>query len=168
MLNQATIIGYVGRDPEIRTTNSGDRCANLSIATSEKWRDKSTNERREQTEWHRVIVWGRLAEIAEEYVRKGTLLMVQGKIKTRKWTDQQGQERYTTEIVLSGFDAQLKILTKGADGAEQADESEERSASRGNGRSSSNGSSRGGNGRGRQPAREEKQDLSDLDDDIPF
>lgn len=97
-LNQAQIIGYLGKDPEIRYLPSGEAVANFSIATSEKWKDKNTGEQREETEWHRISVFGRLAEIVGEYLKKGSLVFVQGKLKTRKYTDGQGIERYSTEI----------------------------------------------------------------------
>lgn len=98
MLNQAQIIGYLGKDPEIRYLPSGEAVANFSIATTEKWKDKNTGEPREETEWHRISTFGRLAEIVGEYVKKGSLVFVQGKLKTRKYTDGQGVERYSTEI----------------------------------------------------------------------
>lgn len=97
-LNQAQIIGYLGKDPEIRYLPSGEAVANFSVATSEKWKDKNTGEQREETEWHRISVFGRLAEIVGEYLKKGSLVFVQGKLKTRKYTDGQGIERYSTEI----------------------------------------------------------------------
>lgn len=99
MLNKAQIIGRVGKDPEVRYLTSGDAVVNISLATTEKWKDKSTGESKEATEWHRVNFFGRLAEIAGEYVQKGTLLYVEGKIKTRKWTDKDGVEKYSTEII---------------------------------------------------------------------
>ena len=98
MLNQAQIIGRVGKDPEIKYTQTGDAIVNLSVATSERWKDKATGEQKEATEWHRVVFYGRLAEIAGEYLRKGSLVYVSGQIKTRKYTDKDGIERYTTEI----------------------------------------------------------------------
>lgn len=98
-LNKVQIIGRLGRDPETRTFPSGDMVANCTIATSEKWKDKQSGENREETEWHRVVFNGKLAEIASQYLRKGALVYVEGRIKTRKWTDQAtGQERYATEI----------------------------------------------------------------------
>jgi single-strand DNA-binding protein len=97
-LNQAQIIGYLGKDPEVRYLPSGEAVANFSIATSEKWKDKASGEPREETEWHRISVFGRLAEIVGEYLKKGSLVFVQGKLKTRKYTDGQGVERYSTEI----------------------------------------------------------------------
>ena len=98
MLNNAQIIGHLGKDPEVRYLPSGEAVANFSIATTEKWKDKNSGEPREETEWHRISTFGRLAEIVGEYVKKGSLVFVQGKIKTRKYTDGQGVERYSTEI----------------------------------------------------------------------
>lgn len=109
-LNRATLIGNLGADPEIRTFDNGDKVANFSLATSDRWKDRNTGEQRERTEWHRVIVFGKLVEVVEQYVRKGDKLLVEGNIRTRKWQDQSGQDRYTTEIVLTGFDSKLIML----------------------------------------------------------
>lgn len=97
-LNKATIIGNLGRDPEMRTFPSGDRVANVTIATTDKWKDKQTGDMKEATEWHRVVFTGKLAEIAGEYLRKGAQVYVEGSIRTRKWTDKDGSEKYSTEI----------------------------------------------------------------------
>lgn len=110
MLNLVQLIGNLGREPEIRATQGGDKVATLSIATSERWKDKNTGEKREATEWHRVVVWGRLADVCEQYLNKGSKVYVQGKLKTRKWQDKSGTDRYTTEIVLSGFGSVLQML----------------------------------------------------------
>ena len=114
-MNRATIIGNVGRDPEIRTFQDGGKVANLAIATSEKWKDKDTGERKEATEWHRVAVFGPLAGIVEQYVTKGMKLAIEGQLRTRKWQDQSGQDRYSTEIVLQGPRASLEMLGGGQD-----------------------------------------------------
>lgn len=98
MLNQVQIIGHLGRDPETRYMQTGDAVTNFTIATTEKWKDKQTGEQKEATEWHRVTTYGKLAEVCSQWLRKGSLVFVQGKLTTRKWTDQQGIERYTTEI----------------------------------------------------------------------
>ena len=98
-INKVILIGNLGQDPEVRYMPQGGAVANLSIATSESWKDKATGEMKEQTEWHRVVIYQRLAEIAGEYLRKGSKVYIEGKLKTRKWQDQQGVERYTTEIV---------------------------------------------------------------------
>lgn len=97
-INKAIIIGRLGGDPQIRQFDNGSQVANLSIATSERWTDKQTGEQKEQTEWHKVTLYNRLAEIAGQYLKKGTLVYIEGSLHTRKWTDQQGIERYTTEI----------------------------------------------------------------------
>lgn len=110
-LNRATLIGHLGADPEIRTTQSGKLAATFSLATSESWRDKATGEKREVTDWHRVVVFSEgLAKIAEQYLKKGMPVLVEGQIKTRKYQGNDGQDRWTTEIVLSGFDAKIQML----------------------------------------------------------
>lgn len=109
-VNKAVLIGNCGKDPEIRTLQNGDKVANFSLATSESWRDKSSGERKEKTEWHRIVVFGKLAGIVEKYVKKGSKLYVSGAIQTRKWTDQSGAEKYTTEVVLQGFGGELTLL----------------------------------------------------------
>lgn len=109
-LNKVQVIGNVGQDPEIRYMPSGGAVANLTIATSEKWKDKNSGEQKEETEWHKIAVFGKLAEIIGEYVRKGSKIYIEGKLKTRKWTDQQGQEKYTTEIVVDGFSGSMIML----------------------------------------------------------
>ena len=98
-INKAIIIGNLGADPEIRHTQSGAAVANISVATSESWKDKQTGEQRENTEWHRVVMFGRQAEVAGEYLAKGSKVYIEGRLQTRKWQDQEGQDRYTTEIV---------------------------------------------------------------------
>jgi len=100
-VNQVTILGNLGQDPEVRYTNSGAAIANITVATSETWNDKNTGEKKESTEWHRVVLFGKLAEVAVEYLRKGSQVYIQGKLQTRKWTDQNGVERYSTEIVVN-------------------------------------------------------------------
>lgn len=114
-LNQVSLIGNVGKDPEIRSTQGGDRVANFSIATSETW--GAGDNRQEKTEWHNVVVWGKLADVVEKYVTKGSKVYAQGKLTTRKWKDKDGNDRYTTEVVLSGFNSTLVLLTpKGGSG----------------------------------------------------
>ena len=98
-VNKALIIGNLGQDPEIKYTQSGSPVANLSVATSERWKDKNTGEQKEQVEWHRVVIFGRLAEIAEQYLKKGSKIFVEGKLQTRDWEDSEGKKRYTTEVV---------------------------------------------------------------------
>jgi single-strand DNA-binding protein len=109
-VNKVILIGNLGRDPEVRTLQNGGKVANLSLATSESWRDKSSGERKEKTEWHRVVIFGNLAEIAEKYLKKGSKVYVSGSLQTRKWTDQSGAEKYTTEVVLQGFGGELTML----------------------------------------------------------
>lgn len=109
-LNRASLMGRLGRDPEIRTTQTGEKVANFSIATSEQWKDKNTGEKKERTEWHNIVVWGPLAKVAEQYLRKGARVLVEGAIRTRKWQDQSGADRWSTEIVLSGFGANLAVI----------------------------------------------------------
>lgn len=99
-INKCIILGRVGNDPEVKYSASGSAITNLSVATSEQWNDKATGEKKEQTEWHRVVIFGKLAEVAGEHLRKGSHVYVEGKLRTRKWTDQSGVEKYTTEIVL--------------------------------------------------------------------
>ena len=148
-LNQCNFIGNLGRDPEIRSFQSGDKVANLRLAVSEKWKDKNTGERKERTEWVSVAVFGPLAGIAEQYLRKGAKVFVSGKLVTRKYQDQSGQDRYSTEIVLQGPQAILTML----DGPSQRDDETGHASSQGYG---------GGYG---APA---TGGASDMDDEIPF
>src|ERR1700681_157237 len=116
-VNKVILVGNLGRDPEIRSTNDGTRIANLALATSESWRDRNSGERKERTEWHRVVIFNeRLVEIAEKYLRKGSKIYVEGALETRKWTDTAGVEKYSTEIVLQRFRGELTMLD-GAAGA---------------------------------------------------
>lgn len=117
-VNKVILIGNLGKDPEVRTMQNGGKVANLSLATSEKWKDKDTGEKKERTEWHRIVVFGNLAEIAERYLKKGSKVYLQGSLQTRKWQDNNGNDRYSTEVVLQGFGAELKLL----DGRKQDDE----------------------------------------------
>ncbi len=152
-VNKVILIGNLGADPEIRQTQDGRPIANLRVATSESWRDKATGERREKTEWHRVVIFSEgLARIAEQYLRKGSKVYLEGAIQTRKWEDQSGQERYTTEVVLQGFNSTLTML----DGRQQ------REGGMGEG-------SGGGGDFGRtKPLSGEKSFNKELDDEIPF
>jgi single-strand DNA-binding protein len=110
-VNKVILLGNLGRDPEIRNTQDGNKIVNLSIATSEKWKDRMSGEPRERTEWHRVVIFNEnLARIAEQYLRKGSTVYVEGQLQTRKWTDQQGVEKYTTEVVLGRFRGELTLL----------------------------------------------------------
>lgn len=151
-LNKVQLIGHLGQDPEIRQTKAGTQVATLSIATGERWTDKATGEKRERTEWHRVVIFNEgLAEIADRYLKKGARVYVEGALATRKWQDQSGADRYTTEIVLQRFGGDLLLLDK----AERQPPSED-----------SYGTvkpARSDNGRPAAPAAH-----ADLDDDIPF
>ena len=109
-VNKVILVGNCGQDPEIRYMPNGNAVANVTLATSESYKDKNTGQAVEKTEWHRVVLFGKLAEITGEYVRKGSQIYVEGKLQTRKWTDQQGVERYTTEIVVDGFTGQMQML----------------------------------------------------------
>lgn len=110
-VNKVIIIGNLGRDPEIRSMPNGDRVANLSVATSESWKDKSSGERKEKTEWHRVTIFNdNIVKVVESYVKKGSTVYIEGALQTRKWTDQQGVEKYSTEIVVSRFKGELTML----------------------------------------------------------
>jgi single-strand DNA-binding protein len=122
-VNKVILIGNLGADPEIRRTNDGRPIANLRVATSESWRDKNSGERRERTEWHRVVIFNEgLCRIAEQYLKKGSKVYLGGQLQTRKWEDQSGQERYSTEVVLQGFNSQLTMLdTRGGGGDRVSD-----------------------------------------------
>jgi len=112
-LNKVTLIGNLGKDPEIRNAQSGMKIVNLTIATSDSWNDKASGERKEQTEWHRVVIMNdRLADVAERYLKKGSKVYVEGKLQTRKWTDNAGQEKYTTEVLLGRFGAEMLLLDR--------------------------------------------------------
>src|SRR5262249_43304297 len=148
------LVGNLGRDPEIRSTQDGTRVANLSLATSENWRDKNTGERREKTEWHRIVIFNeRFVEVAEKYLHKGSKVYIEGQLQTRKWTDQSGQEKYTTEVVLQRFRGELTMLdTRGGDAGGYGEPADEGQA---------HGGPPSGGGRGPSSG-------GDLDDDIPF
>ena len=159
-VNKVILIGNVGKDPEIRSTNDGTRIANFTLATSETWRDKGSGERRERTEWHRIVIFNdRLTEVVEKYVKKGAKLYIEGALQTRKWTDKEGQERYTTEVVLQRFRGELTMLdSRGGGGGGDYAEAEPAGAGGGFGGGGSSGG-RGGGSRGGG---------ADLDDEIPF
>jgi single-strand DNA-binding protein len=120
-LNKVILIGNVGKDPEIRTTQDGKEIANLVIATSETWRDKATGEKREKTEWHRIVIFSEgLVSIVKNYVKKGAKLFIEGSLQTRKWTDNAGVERFTTEVVLQGYSCGLTMLDSRGGGSENS------------------------------------------------
>ena len=164
-VNKVILVGNLGRDPEIRSTQDGMRIANLAVATSESWRDRVSGERKERTEWHRVVIFNeRLAEIAEKYLKKGAKVYVEGALQTRKWTDNSGQERYTTEVVLQRFRGELTMLDGarggGAGGPPVEGGYDEGYAGGGFG-DEPRPSGPAAPARGRTP-------VNDLDDDIPF
>ncbi|MGB0936233.1 MAG: single-stranded DNA-binding protein [Colwellia sp.] len=109
-VNKVIIVGNLGKDPEVRFMPNGGAVANITVATSDSWKDKQTGEQKEKTEWHRVVMYGKLAEIAGEYLKKGSKVYLEGSLQTRKWTNQQGQDQYTTEIVLQGFNGVMQML----------------------------------------------------------
>jgi single-strand DNA-binding protein len=163
-VNKVILVGNLGRDPEIRSTQDGLRIANLSLATSESWRDKASGERKERTEWHRVVIFNeRLVEVVEKYLKKGAKIYIEGALQTRKWTDNSGQERYSTEVVLQRYRGELTMLdgrSGGAGGgfAQEAPAEEFAMAASGGGSSAGSGSSRS----------ERRPPVQDLDDEIPF
>lgn len=114
-VNKVILVGNLGRDPDIRTTQDGQKIVQLSLATSESWNDRASGERRERTEWHRVVIFNeRLADVAERFLRKGRKVFIEGALQTRKWTDQSGQEKYTTEVVIGRFRGELTLLDSGS------------------------------------------------------
>ena len=156
-VNKVILIGNLGRDPEVRSFQNGGKVCNLRIATSETWKDRNTGERREKTEWHSVAIFQEgLVRIAEQYLRKGSKVYIEGQLQTRKWQDQSGQDRYSTEVVLQGFNGTLTMLDGRGDGGGYGGGS-----SGGDGGGYDSGSSQGGGGGGGGSSR-------DLDDEIPF
>ena len=146
-LNKVCLLGRLGQDPEAITTNAGGKIVKLSIATSEKWKDKGTGEKRERTEWHNVVIFHEgIGNIAEQYLNKGSQVYIEGKMQTRKWEDKEGKDRWTTEVVMNNFDAKL-VLLGGGDGG---------------------GSQQGGGGAAPATAATATSTSNDLDDDIPF
>ena len=161
-VNKVILIGNLGRDPEVRTFGNGGKVCNLRIATSESWRDKNSGERKEKTEWHSVAIFQEgLVRIAEQYLKKGSKVYIEGQLQTRKWQDQSGADRYSTEVVLQGFGGTLTMLDgrDGGGGGGGGGYGDDRGGSNyGSGGSSSGGGGYGGGGGGG----------SDLDDEIPF
>ena len=161
-VNKVILVGNLGRDPEVRTTQDGTKIVHLAVATSERWRDRNSGENRERTEWHRVVIFNdRLVDVVERFLKKGSKIYVEGQLQTRKWTDQSGAEKYTTEVVLQRFRGELTMLD-GRAGGGGAGAAEEEGGSYGG--SGSYGGGGGGGGGGREPAR----GGGDLDDEIPF
>lgn len=156
-VNKVILIGNLGRDPEVRTMQDGNPVVNLSIATSESWRDKNSGERREKTEWHRVVIFNdRLADVAQKYLRKGSKVYLEGQLQTRKWTDQSGVEKYSTEVVLQRYRGELTMLDGRGDSGGGAQES---------GGSYESGGDFGAPSTGSAPA---AGGSTDIDDEIPF
>ncbi len=165
-VNKVILVGNLGADPEIRSLGSGDRVANLRIATSETWRDRNSGERKEKTEWHRVVIFNdNLVKVAEQYLRKGSTVYIEGAIQTRKWTDNTGVEKYSTEIVLQKFRGELTMLGGRGDGAGAASGGGDEY---GGGYSGGGGGNFGGGGQRSQPSGPRESFSADLDDEIPF
>lgn len=159
-VNKVIIVGNLGKDPETRRMGNGDPVVNLRIATSETWRDKQTGERREKTEWHSVVIFNEgLAKIAEQYLRRGSKVYLEGQLQTREWTDKDNQKRYSTEIVLQRYRGELTLLGDGRGGDDGARSSQGDDRSGGYSDRSTGAGSRPSGGGGRAP---------DMDDDIPF
>ena len=155
-VNKVILVGNLGADPEVRSLPSGSKVVNLSVATSDSWRDKSTGERKERTEWHRVVIFSEgLVRIAEQYLRKGSKVYLEGSLQTRKWQDQSGQDKYTTEVVLQGFNSTLTMLDGRNDGE-------------GAGQGFSGPRSEGRPAEGRRPSATPAFQSGGMDDDIPF
>jgi single-strand DNA-binding protein len=159
-VNKVILVGNLGAEPEIRTLTSGDRVANLRVATSETWRDRTSGERKERTEWHRVVIFNdNLVKVAENYLRKGSKVYIEGALQTRKWTDQSGQEKFSTEVVLQKFRGELTMLDGKGEGGSGG----------GGGDDYGGGYSGGGGGAPRAKPSGPREDFSaDLDDEIPF
>ncbi len=161
-VNKVILVGNLGRDPEIRSMPNGDRIANLSIATSETWRDKSSGERKEKTEWHRVVIFNdNIVKVVENYVKKGSTVYIEGALQTRKWTDQQGVEKYSTEIVVSRFKGELTMLGGRSEGGSSGG-----GYGGGGGRGDDDYSSGFSTGGANKPSG--PKESYDLNDDIPF
>ena len=161
-INKVILVGNLGRDPEVRATQDGSKIVNLSLATSERWKDRNTGEQRERTEWHRVVIFNEnLGRIAEQYLRKGSTCYIEGQLQTRKWTDQQGAEKYTTEVVLQRYRGELTLLGGRSDSAMVASGFSDDS----NSFTSQSGDSAPSSGVSTPPP---MRDSSVLDDDIPF
>jgi single-strand DNA-binding protein len=170
-VNKVILVGNLGRDPEIRSLQDGNRVCNLSLATSESWRDKSSGERKEKTEWHRVVIFNEnLVKVAEQYLKKGSTIYIEGQLQTRKWTDQSGTEKYSTEVVLQRFRGELTMLGGrgeggGASSGPGPDEDHGYGGGSGGGSSGGGGGYGGGSGGGGGTRRPPGPDL---DDEIPF
>ncbi|NCN83789.1 MAG: single-stranded DNA-binding protein [Sphingomonadales bacterium] len=166
-INKVIIVGNLGKDPEVRTFANGGKVCNFSVATSESWKDKQTGERKEKTEWHNISIYNEgLAGVAEKYLRKGSKVYLEGKLQTRKWQDQSGNDRYSTDVVLQGFDAKMEMLDKpggGQGGGSNDGWGGGQSSGSSGGSNDSWGQTGGGSGGQGGGAFD-----SDLDDDVPF
>ena len=161
-VNKVIIVGNLGNDPEVRYSNNGAAIANISVATSDSWKDKNTGEKQERTEWHRIVMFNRLGEIAGEYLKKGSKVYIEGKLQTRKWQDQQGQDRYTTEIVAD----QMQMLDSrggGMGGGQGGGYQQQNQNQFGGGQQQQQGG-----GQQQQQPQSAPQPANDFDDDIPF
>ena len=160
-VNKVTLVGNLGRDPEVRSMQDGGKIVQLSIATSESWKDKNSGERREKTEWHRVVIFNEnLGRTAEQYLKKGSTVYIEGQLQTRKWTDQQGQEKYTTEVVLQRYRGELTMLGGRADSLPSPSYNDTNSDSGFNSTPQNEGSS--------NDVSRSISGIDDLDDEIPF
>ena len=155
-INKVILVGNLGRDPEVRTMQNGGKVANLAVATSEQWRDKNSGEKRERTEWHRVVIFNEhFLDVAEKYLRKGMKVYIEGQLQTRKWQDQSGQDRYSTEVVLQRFRGELQMLDRAGEGGGDYGGGDMGGPPAGGGGGGDMGGPPSGGG-------------DDLDDDIPF
>jgi single-strand DNA-binding protein len=162
-VNKVILVGNLGRDPEYTQTQDGRRFARLSVATSERWRDRQSGERREQTEWHRVVIFNEnLVDVSERFLRKGSKVFIEGQLQTRKWQDQSGADRYSTEVVLSRFRGELTMLDGRGDGSDSGEPSGDYGGDYQRGQQGSGGVGGARQVEGGRPA------PMDLDDDIPF
>jgi single-strand DNA-binding protein len=161
-VNKVILVGNLGKDPEVRTTQDGQKIVNLTLATSDTWNDRQTGERKERTEWHRVVIFNdRVGDVAERYLHKGSKVFVEGSLQTRKWTDQSGQERYSTEVVISRFKGDLTMLDTRSSGADG-------SVSEGGNYRDRAPTQRASSGPSRVGASWDTPKDGDLDDEIPF
>ncbi|EMI5646308.1 single-stranded DNA-binding protein [Proteus mirabilis] len=168
-VNKVILIGNLGQDPEIRYMPNGGAVANLTLATSESWRDKQTGEMREKTEWHRVVIFGKLAEVAGEYLKKGSQVYIEGSLQTRKWQDQSGQDRYTTEVVVNIGGSMQMLGGRGGDSSGQSHSSGQGGWGQPQQPTASQQFSGGGvPARSQAPAPQNNEPPIDFDDDIPF
>ena len=169
-VNKVILVGNVGKDPEVKTFQNGGKIVEFSIATSERWNDKQSGEKKEKTEWHRVVVSGEnLARVAENYIRKGSKVCVEGKLQTREWQDQAGQKRFTTEIAIGPFKGEITLLDSRPTG-EQIEDRSGGGTSYGGGNTSGGGNNYGSSASSapRQVQSEKRSFAADLEDDIPF